>query len=522
MEYDYIIIGSGFGGSVSALRLAEKGYKVLVIEKGRWFTKDDFPKTNWNLRKWLWIPFIRFFGIMRISFFQHLSLITGNGVGGGSLVYANTLPIPAKDFFNTGSWKDLADWEKELKPFYTLANKMMGASTNPRLEKGEQILKEIAIELGREDQFEATNIGVTFGETDEIIPDPYFNGEGPDVYACNFCGGCMTGCRHGAKNTLDRNYLWLAQKRGVEILAETKVVNIKPEGSARGEDGYTIRIKSSTRLFKKKRSIKTGGLIISGGVLGSMDLLLKLKKKSLPGLSDYLGHDIRTNNESLAGIVSLDKNIDFSKGVAIGAILKTDDNSHLEPVRYGKGSGFWRLGMLPFTLGNNIFQRVGKMIKILIAQPIRTLKIMFIRNYAQRTQVLLFMQHLESTLCFKRGKIRLRTSIGKGPGPTPFMKEAKELADKFGSLINGRPHVFALEPLFGIPSTAHILGGAVMGESEANGVIDEKNHVFGYENMLICDGSMISANPGVNPALSIMAITERAMDLMPEKVEKGK
>ncbi|MEZ4999823.1 MAG: GMC family oxidoreductase [Bacteroidales bacterium] len=248
-----------------------------------------------------------------------------------------------------------------------------------------------------------------------------------------------------------------------------------------------------------------------------MKLLLKLRKRSLPGLSERLGFDIRTNNESLAGVVSLDRDKDFSKGVAIGSILHTDENSHLEPVRYAEGSGFWRVTMLPFTLGNNIFLRLGRMFGIWFSHPVDTLRILFVGDWAKRTQILLFMQHLDSTLRFRRGLFGLRTSMVKGSSPTPFLPEAKELADKFGSLVKGRAHVLALEPLFGIPSTAHILGGAVMGKDRSEGVIDNKNRVFGYSNMFVCDGSMISANPGVNPALSIVAITERAMGFIEDK-----
>ncbi|MCD4768726.1 MAG: GMC family oxidoreductase N-terminal domain-containing protein [Bacteroidales bacterium] len=517
-EYDYIIIGSGFGGSVSALRLSEKGYKVLVIEKGKWFSKDDFPKSNWRLRKWLWLPWFGFYGIMRISFLRHASILSGTGVGGGSLVYANTLPLPKKQFFETGSWSSLADWEKELGSFYKEGWRMLGAELNPKLETGDLALRDLGEKLGRSDYYEPTMVAVNFGEPDKFVADPYFDGKGPEVSGCTFCGGCMTGCRHGAKNTLDRNYLWLAQKMGAEILAEHKVVDVVPDGKENGSEGYIITCRKSTGVVKSKKEFRTKGVIFAGGVLGTISLMHALKKGSLPALSDRLGYDIRTNNESLIGVVSLERDKDFSKGVAIGSILHTDDNSHLEPVRYAEGSGFWRLTMLPFTIGKNIFVRLGKMIGVWFRHPWNTIKILFVGDWAKRTQILLFMQHLDSTLKLSKGRLGLKTSIDKGKNPTPFIPEAKELADKFAKIVNGRPHVLALEPILGIPSTAHILGGAVMGENASEGVIDKNNRVFGYTNMMVCDGAMISANPGVNPALSIVAITERAMDMIEKKV----
>jgi len=517
-QYDYIIIGSGFGGSVSALRLSEKGYKVLVIEKGKWFDANDFPITNWNLRKWLWAPGLGLQGIMKISFLRHASILSGTGVGGGSLVYANTLPIPKKQFFKAGSWSALADWEKELEPHYKTGWQMLGAEVNPKLETGDLALKELGNQLGRSKYFEPTKVAVNFGEPNVTVKDPYFNGEGPDVTGCTYCGACMTGCRHGAKNTLDRNYLWFAQKKGAEILAKNRAIDVVTDGINDGSEGYIVTTKESFGMLRKKQQFKSKGVIFAGGVLGTIALMDKLKRKSLPQLSKRLGYDVRTNNESLIGVVSLDREKDFSKGVAIGSILNTDENSHLEPVRYGEGSGFWRLTMLPFTIGRNVFVRIGKMFKVWFRHPINTIRILFVGDWAKRTQILLFMQHLDSTLRLSKGKMGMKTSIDKGENPTPFIPEAKELADKYSDITNGRSHVLALEPLLGIPSTAHILGGAVMGENASKGVIDSKNRVFNYSNMLVCDGSMISANPGVNPALSIVAITERAMTYIEKKV----
>ncbi len=512
-EYDYVIVGSGFGGSVSALRLSEKGYKVLVIEKGKWYASEDFPKSNWNLKKWLWMPFFRWFGIMKMSFFRHVVVISGTGVGGGSLVYANTLPIPKKEFFTSGSWRQLADWQTELAPFYQTALKMLGAQKNPKFFDGDKALEELASELDIKESFEPTDVAVFFGKPNETVPDPYFDGKGPDRTGCNYCGGCMTGCRFGAKNTLDKNYLYLAQQLGAQILAEKEVYDVIPSG-----EGYEVKFKSSTRFFKSKKSVKTKGVIFSGGVLGTVKLLLKLKKKSLPKLSDRLGYDIRTNNESLISVTNLDGKKDMSKGVAIGSILNTDENSHLEIVRYVKGSGFWRLSHLPLTHGKNTIVRVTKMFTSFIKHPVSYLKLYTTRDWSKSTAVLLFMQTLDSTLKFKRNRFGImNTKIAQGKKPSAFIPESLSLAKQYASIAKGKETVFGLEPLAGIPSTAHILGGAVMGANASEGVIDENNRVYGYDNIYVCDGSMISANPGVNPSLSITAISERAMSKIAEK-----
>ena len=512
-EYDYVIVGSGFGGSVSALRLSEKGYKVLVVEKGKWYKAKDFPKTNWNFKKWLWMPKLRFFGIMKLTIFRHVAIVSGTGVGGGSLVYANTLPIPKTTFFNTGSWSNLLDWENELKPYYKEALRMLGATRNPKLFDGDNGLKDIASELNIKNKFNATNVAVYFGEENVTKKDPFFNGEGPERTGCNFCGACMTGCRNNSKNTLDKNYLYLAQKLGAEIISENEVYDVKPS-----DDGYEVFIKTSTKFLKKRQKIKTKAVVFSGGVLGTIKLLLKLKKDSLPNISNRLGLDIRTNNETLVSVSTLDKDKNFSKGVAIGSILDTDKNSHLEIVRYGKGSNAWKFLHLPYVTNKNVFARLMMMFVSLLKSPIKYFKVYFTNNWAEKTVVLLFMQTLDSTLKFKRNIFGFMTStVNSGKKPTPFIKESKKLVNEYSKAVNGVSTSFALETLVGIPSTAHVLGGAVMAENKSEGVIDKNNKIFGYDNLYVIDGAMISANPGVNPSLSITAIAERAMSQIPLK-----
>jgi cholesterol oxidase len=517
-EYDFVVIGSGFGGSVSALRLSEKGYKVLVVEKGKRHKSADFPHTNWNLKKWLWLPSLRFFGFFKLTFLRHVSIISGVGYGGGSLVYANTLARPKDEFFNSGNWAGLCNWKNDLEIHYQTAEKMLGAALNPKFFDSDNALKKLAESIGRGNQFEATRVAVFFGEPEKTVEDPFFGGEGPERAGCKHCGACMTGCRHNAKNTLDKNYLHFAEKKGIDVLIEKQVGSVIPIGSNDGSNGYILTYHSSSSfLFKKKYRVKTNGVIFSGGVLGTVRLLLDMKNKCLPNISNQVGKNIRTNNESLIFVSSTNSGKNYSEGIAIGSIFPVDDDSHLEPVRYGSGSGFWKILDVPLTHGKNVFSRLFSLIFQLLKSPITYLKVYFAKDFAKRTVILLFMQHIDSTLHFKRGLFNLKTKLADGASPTAFMPLSKKLADKTAELINGKPMVVITEALTGIPSTAHILGGAVIGKTPETGVIDINHKVFGYQNMYVCDGSAVSANPGVNPSLTITAMAERAMSFIPYK-----
>ncbi len=389
---------------------------------------------------------------------------------------------------------------------------MLGAAKNPKLHAADLAVKNLANTIGKSDHFEAAKVGVYFGEAGRTVEDPYFQGKGPTRTGCTHCGACMTGCRYNAKNTLDKNYLYLAQQLGTKILAEKEVKNVSTLGADDGSDGYRIEFTSSIGK-KKKDTVTTKGVIFSGGVVGTVLLLLKLKDKSLPNLSNTVGYNVRTNNESLLLVTSTDKNSkDYSKGLAIGSIFHTDKNSHLEPVRYGEGSSFFRMLTIP-TIHHKfaIFRLLG-IFGLLIKYPLKLLKTIFAKNYAKRTTVLLFMQTLDSTLRIKLGKITpMKTEKEAGPKPNAFIKEALTLGKKYGDIVNGIPYANVTDVLLGTPTTAHILGGSVMGKDTSKGVIDKHCNVFGYKNMMVCDGSMISANPGVNPSLSITAITEYAM-----------
>lgn len=518
-SYDYVIVGSGFGGSVSALRLSQKGYSVLVIEKGKWFQAEDFPKTNWNLKKWIWEPRAGLYGFFKMTYLNHVTVLSGVGVGGGSLTYANTLPVPKKEFFKSGSWSNLKNWEQELSPYYQEAYRMLGAERNTHAGPADDLVRELANDLDRPDHFDMTKVAVHFGEPGKTIADPYFDGKGPDRTGCIHCGACMTGCRHNAKNTLDKNYLHLAQQLGAEIIAEKEVYDVHPSGAETGADGYAIHFKNAIGRGGRQQ-VHARGIVFAGGVLGTVPLLLQLKQRgSLPQLSEKVGANIRTNNESLLLLTNTRKESpDHTQGIAIGSILDIDENSHLEPVRYGAGSSFFRFLTMPAYPHRSVFMRIFGIFGILITRPIRALKTIFAKNYSERSVVLLFMQTLDSTLQLKLGKVtQLKTTKESGATPSGYIPEAARLAKVLGEKTKAIPYANITDVLLGTPTTAHILGGAVMGPDASEGVIDKHNRVFGYENMMVCDGSMISANPGVNPSLSITAISELAMASVPEK-----
>jgi cholesterol oxidase len=511
LDYDYIVIGSGFGGSVSALRLSEKGYRVLVLEKGRRFAPEDFPKSNWQLRRWLWMPRLGMRGIFQMSFLRHLTVLSGVGVGGGSLVYANTLPRPRDGFFQSTSWSHLTDWRDELEPHYATAERMLGAAKNPNLYEGDRILRSLAAEANREESFQPVNVGVYFGEPGREVADPYFEGRGPTRTGCIHCGHCMLGCKDNAKNTLDKNYLYLAEALGCEIRPQCEVHDVQPLET----HGYRVAYRSADG---QDAQLTCEGVIFAGGVMGTLPLLLKLKQTSLPRLSDTLGRMIRTNSESILGVVGLDGKKDYSQGIAITSKADLDDHTSLEVVRYPRGSGFFRLLSGPYSPGHHVWGRLASGLKAVLRHPWRSLRALLVRDLAKSSQILLFMQTVDSTLQFQLGaRGRMRSRLGTGPAPTATIEQARHYTQRFAEKMNGVPFSMITETLFGIPTTAHVLGGCCMGSDPEEGVIDHRNRVFGYPNMYVTDGSMMSANPGVNPSLTITALAERAMSLIPDK-----
>lgn len=514
-EWDYLIVGSGFGGSVCGLRLAEKGYRVLMLEKGRRLGPPDFPTSNWDLRRWLWMPRLGFRGLFKMTFLRHLTVLSGVGVGGGSLVYANTLPVPRDEFFTAPTWAHLADWKEELAPHYRTALRMLGATENPHLGPADEALRELGRELGRESGFAPVRVAVFFGAPGETVPDPYFGGEGPERTGCTLCGGCMIGCRHGAKNTLDRNYLWLAERRGLRIEPDTEVTWVRP----RAGGGYQVEARQGASWLGRSRvSHRARNVIFAGGVLGTVPLLLRLRASSdgLPRLSHRLGDVVRTNSEALIGVTTRRADLDLSRGIAITSILQTDAHSHLEPVRYPAGSGFFRLLMAPHVAGGGAAVRFLRAAAELVRRPVQWLRAWLVRDWARSTQILLFMRTVEGSLGLRLGVGgRLATTLLAGKAPTASMPEATALARRMESKLEGFAASLVTETLLGTPTTAHILGGACMGASAAEGVIDDRHRVFGHEGLYVVDGSAVSANPGVNPSLTITALAERAMSFVP-------
>ena len=512
-SYDFLIIGSGFGGSVCAMRLAQKGYRVAVLESGKRWKADDFPKTNWNLPKYFWMPRLRCFGIQQITLLKGVMVLHGAGVGGGSLVYANTLMKPPSHVFDDPAWPAGVNWETELAPYYELAEKMLGVTTNKALEEGEQILRRLGERMGVGGTYHPTQVGVYFGEPGVTVPDPYFSGKGPDRRGCILCGGCMTGCRHGAKNSLDMNYLFFAEKWGAQIIPETRATEIH-----RTPDGYVVDTTSTTSWISAKGpSFKASRVIVAAGVLGTVELLLKNRDryKSLPAISPRLGERVRTNGESLLGATSFNAHRDLSRGIAIGAAIHPDKFTKIECVRYGSGSGAMRLLGVPLTGSGSKITRPLKMILRALRRLPRFLRLYAVRDWAKSSLILLVMQTLDRQMRLQLGRSLLsgfRETLHGGSTNKPipsYIPVAQEAAEILAEEIQGEPQNIISEVLLATPATAHILGGCCMGTTPDEGVIDLQHQLFGYPGLYVCDASVIPANPGVNPSLTITALAER-------------
>lgn len=532
LHYDVLVIGSGFGGSVSALRLTEKGYRVGVLEAGRRFADEEMAKTSWDLRKFLWAPQFGCYGIQRIHLLRDVLILAGAGVGGGSLNYANTLYVPSDPFFNDPQWRDITDWRTELMPHYDQAQRMLGVVTNPTFTDADRIMKEVADDMGVGDTFVPTPVGVFFGPDGtktpgKTVPDPYFGGVGPDRTGCIECGSCMTGCRYGSKNTLLKNYLGLAESAGAQIHPMTTVTSLQQ----RGDGVWEVQTaRTGRRLRRRKRTFTADHVVLAAGTFGTQKLLFKMRDTGrLPELSDRLGVLTRTNSESIvgAGRLRVSDDLDLTHGVAITSSIHPTSDTHIEPCRYGKGSNAMGLLQTLMTDGNGPdgtdIPRWKQLLHNASQDPRGTLRLLNARRWSERTMIALVMQNLDNSITTftrrtKWGSRRLTSKQGHGePNPTwiPVGNEVtRRIAKKIDGVAGG-----TWGEMFNIPLTAHFLGGAAIAEDPERGVIDPYHRVHNYPTLYVTDGAAISANLGVNPSLSITAQAERAAALWPNKGE---
>jgi cholesterol oxidase len=527
-DYDWIVVGSGFGGSVSALRLSEKGYKVAVLECGKRFEDKDFPKSTWDLRRYFWAPRLGLRGIFRLSPMKDVAILSGSGVGGGSLGYANTLYVPPSKFFEDPQWADLADWERELKPHYDEAKRMLGVVNVETDDASDDLLREYGEHLGVGDTYTKTPVGIYFGEAGKTVPDPFFGGEGPHRTGCTLCARCMVGCPVGAKNTLVKNYLWLAERRGTEVIPDRLVTEIRPLGAADGSDGYAVTSERSGMIpGRGKRTITARGVVVAAGALGTNKLLQRCRLGgALPRISKRLGELVRTNSEMILAVtVPEDYPEDLTKRVAISGSIYPNPDTHIETVSYGTAGD--SMGLL-YTLLVGDGTRVTRPLKLLaqIARhPLRFAKMLWPKGWSRRTIILLVMQTLDNAIALRpkrlpSGNVVLQTEQDpEKPNPT-FIPVANEAAEWLAERTGGVAQSSVTEALFNVPTTAHILGGAVIGHGPEDGVVDSRQRVFGYENLLVCDGSAVPANVGVNPSLTITALAEHAMSEVPPASEQ--
>lgn len=523
VDFDFAVVGSGFGGSVAALRLAEKGYRVVVLEQGRRFTPQTLPRTAWSARDYLWAPALGMRGIFSMTLFKDIVIFHGAGVGGGSLVYANTHLEPLDAFYEDPRWAHLADWRAELAPFYRIARRMLGSAPSPRLFRTDEALRDVLDEMGTGDTFKPHTVGVFFGEAGREVPDPYFGGEGPPRVGCTFCGGCMVGCNVGAKNTLDRNYLHLAERRGAVIEAETRVRDIRPLGAEDGSDGYVLTLGRAGRwLPGGRRTLRARQVVLAAGVLGTVELLSACRDGgSLPHVSAALGTYVRTNSESIQGVFGAEG--DVGEGIAISAGGLTPDGTHIEMVRYGGDADAMSV-LSTVHVGAGRLPRQLYFLAAALRRPWTLLRrLLWPFGWSRRAAIVLAMQAVDNhmRLLYRRPwywpfRKRLTSDWGDGPPPPSWLPEAHEATRRLSDKVGGAPGSVLPEVLLGATTTAHILGGCPMGSSREDSVIDTRNRVFGYTGLYVVDGSMIPANLGVNPSLTITAMAERAMAFVPD------
>ncbi len=519
-------MGSGFGGSVAALRLAEKGYRVRVFEAGRRFEDDDFAKTSWDVRRYLWAPAFGCFGVQRIHRLPHVMILAGAGVGGGSLNYANTLYQPGQTFFADRQWSALADWEPELAPHYATAKRMLGVVEQyPHTGPVERIMQGAAEDLGVGGTFRLAPVGVWFGRPGERAADPFFSGQGPERTGCTLCGNCMVGCRVGAKNTLAKNYLYLAERRGVVIEPLRTVVEVRalPGG------GFAVTTeRSGAWLRKQRRTVRAAQVVLAAGTWGTQQLLHRMKRSgALPGISDAVGRLTRTNSEALDGAVAtaVPSSLQLARGIAITTSFHVDDRTHVENVRYGPGSNLMG-GLASVLVPGDLspMRRAAHLVGALLRAPVRQLRLGSLRRWSERGIIALVMQTADNSLTLslrtRFGRLRMTSAQGHGEPNPSHLPQAHRAAAAIAARIQEAGGVAteargSWPEVFGIPLTAHFLGGAVISASAETGVVDRFHRVWGHPDLHVVDGAAVPANPGVNPSLTITALAERALSLWP-------
>ncbi|HEX8731140.1 MAG TPA: GMC oxidoreductase [Ktedonobacterales bacterium] len=539
--YEYVIIGSGFGGSVAALRLAEKGYRTLVLERGKRYTARDFARTNWQVWKYLWAPALRCFGILQISPFRDVLALHGSGVGGGSLGYANVLMEPPDTLFGAAEWRQHADWRTLLRSHFATARRMLGVAPNPRATPADDALRAVADEMGRGPTFALTEVGVYFGDPAQKraapggeAPDPYFAGAGPARNACQSCGGCMVGCRHNAKNTLDKNYLYLAERLGAQVLPETEARDIRPLGADEADGArFMVVTRRSTAwmgsMGSRTQRIRARNVVVAAGTIGTLRLLFRCRDQtgSLPRLSQRLGERVRTNGESLLGVVSGRRQVDFSTGVAITSVFRPDEVTSVEPVRYPAGSSLMRLLAWSLVPEGPAPLRIARALGSFLRHPLWYARVYAAPGWARHTTILLVMRSLETQVrmrlgrsvwtLFRRGLVSTTTTPAEaGDGSSP-PSPAHAVARSFARQVDGFALGSITEGVLGSPVSAHMLGGCPFGASAEEGVVGLDFQAHGYPGLSIVDGSIMPGNPGINPSLTIAALAEYAMSLIPAR-----
>jgi len=513
-DYDVVIVGSGFGGSVSALRLTEKGYRVGILEAGRRWSDGTLPETSWDLRRFLWMPRLGLFGIQRLSLLGKVMALSGAGVGGGSLVWANVAYEPDAAAFEDPQWSTITDWKAELGPFFDQARRMLGVVINPVDTPADAVIRQVAERLGVAGTYHPTPVAVHLGSPGITVPDPYFGGAGPDRTGCHLCGGCMIGCRFGAKNRLDKNYLYLAEQLGATIHPEHEVVAVVPSNG-----GYRV-VARRPGWGRRTSTFCARQVILAAGARGTATLLHRMRDDGLlPRVSARLGHNTRTNSEALVGATARDDRVDYSFGVAITSSIHPDERTHIEPVRYPKGSN--AMGLLSTVLvdGGGRVPRWVRFVATALRKPGVFLRSLSVRHWARRTVILLVMQSHDNALRSRLGRglfdRRLTTELDRGrPTPT-YLPIANHTARLAAEAIGGDPGSTVNEAILDVPMTAHLIGGVCIGENPDHGVVDAYHRVFGHPGLHVVDGSVIGANLGANPSLTIAALAERAMAMWP-------